>query len=396
MRNIFLILLCLSVSSLFADKTTSSDDARGEENPKKYRGYLDLKMSETVLTVGGRVQLDASSSWPDGSATAAKAPLTSEGENGQFNSSVKDSRVWIKTVTPTKIGIVRSIIETDFLGNIGGNERNTNNQSFRLRHAFVEVNNIGFGQTNSLFNTFVTPDTIAIPISDTLVRQPQVRYTINGKDYGFDFSLEQPESTFLDESSAIIEPKDDVFPDFVSRVRYYPEWGQAAVSVLLRYLNQDEAVLSDEELTNQDSALAWGINTSMKYNINESDDIRLGVQYGDGMGRYIAYDAFGAGTLDKNGNISTHVTYGFNMSYLHWYNKEFRSTLAVTHAGVDNDKLLMDKEVNKEATSTHINLIYTPLTNLMYGVEYMGVKRVLENGVEGDMHIAMFRARYDF
>ncbi len=396
MKNLVLILLCLSASTIFADDTTPKDDARGEENPKKYRGYLDLKMSDTVLTVGGRVQLDASTNWPDGTASASSAPLSDTGENGQFNSTVKDSRLWIKTVTPTKIGIVRSIIETDFWGDIGGNERNTNNRSFRIRHAFVEVNGIGFGQTNSLFNTFVTPDTIATPISDTFVRQPQFRYTFNSKSCGLDISLEQPESTFLDENADIVEPKDDVFPDLLSRVRYYPTWGEAAASVVLRYLNQDRADAGGTSLTNQDSAFGWGINASMKYNIGESDDFRLGVQYGDGIGRYISYDAYKSGTLNKNGEINTHSVYAFNISYLHWYNKEFRSTLAVTHSGVNNDDILANTDANKEATSTHFNLIYTPLSNLMYGMEYMGIRRILENGDDGTMHIAMFIARYDF
>lgn len=398
MRNLFLILLFISTSYLYAEKTTASNDARGDEVPKKYKGFLDLKMSETVLTIGGRIQLDASLGWPEGIVAADdNTPLETSGENGQFNSDIKFSRLWFKTITPTKKGIVRSVIEVDFLGNVGGNERNVNNRAPRIRHAFVEVNNFGFGQTNSLFNTFVTPDTIATPVSDTFVRQPQIRYSYSKTRYGFDISLEQPESTFVDVNATLVEPKDDLFPDFVSRLRYYPEWGEAAVSVLLRYLNQDEALLSDgTELSTQDSALGWGVNTALKYNVGERDDIRIGLQYGDGMGRYIAYDAFGAGTVDQNGKISTHVTYGANFSYLHWYNRDFRSTLAVTHTGVKNDKLLKDSDVNKKATSTHANLIYTPLKNLMYGFEYILTNRVLENEAEGDMHTVMFRARYDF
>ena len=397
MRNLFLILVFLSVSCLFADETTHKDNARGKEDPKKYNGFLDLKMSNTVLTVGGRIQLDAYWSSPEGMVSASSTPLETSGENGQFNSNVKESRLWVKTVTPSKIGIIRSIIEVDFLGNIGGNERNTNNTGFRIRHAFVEFNNFGFGQTNSLFNTFVTPDTIAIPVSDALVRQPQIRYTYNLKNYAIDISLEQPESTFIDQNATFVEPKDDIFPDFVSRLSYYPKWGEAAVSVLLRYLNQDKAILSNgNQLTNEDSALGWGVNSSMKYNINERDDIRLGLQYGDGMGRYIAYDAFGSGSLDPNGNVSTHVTYGANFSYLHWWDNEYRSTVAITHAGAVNDKLLEDTDVNKMATSAHVNFIYTPLNNLMYGMEYIMANRILENGVKGDLHIVIFRARYDF
>lgn len=382
-----IILLYLSITFIFANETT-----------EKYKGHLNLKMSDTVLTVGGRVQLDAYLSWPEGIASASATPLDSSGENGgQFNSSIKDSRLWVKTITPTKTGTVRSLIEIDFKGDIGGNERNLNGSGVRLRHAFIEVNGVGFGQTNSLFNTFVTPDTISIPVNDSLVRQAQIRYTYDLKTYAIDFSLEQPESTFLDKNATLIEAKDDVFPDVLTRLRYYPSWGEAAVSVLFRYLNQDRAILSDTTvLSNQDSALGWGINTSMKYNISDFDDIRIGLQYGDGMGRYIAYDAFGSGSLDDNGNIDTHVAYGANISYLHWWSKNYRSTLAFTYAGVENATLLKNSAVNKKASSSHLNLIYTSVDNLMYAMEYVLGDRTLENGRESDIHVVKFTARYDF
>ena len=393
MIKIILLLTYLSIISLFANETTSQ-----AATSTKNKGSLNLKMSDTVLTVGGRVQLDAYLSWPEGIASASATPIDGSGENGgQFNASVKDSRLWVKTITPTKTGTVRSLVEVDFRGNIGDNERNLNGSGVRLRHAFIEVNGVGFGQTNSLFNTFVTPDTIATPVNDTFARQAQIRYTYDLKTYAIDFSLEQPESTFLDKNATLIEPKDDVFPDVITRLRYYPSWGEAAVSVLFRYLNQDKAILSDAtELSNQDSALGWGINTSMKYNVSDFDDIRIGLQYGDGMGRYMAYDAFGSGSLDDNGNIDTHAAYGANVSYLHWWSKNYRSTLAFTYAGVENATLLKNSAVNKKASSSHLNLIYASVDNLMYAMEYVLGDRTLENGIESDIRVVKFTARYDF
>ena len=221
------------------------DDASGKKPPIEQKGILELTTADTVLSVGGRIQMDTTYAWPESSHSASAIPIgSSPGENGQLTFKAKESRLWVKTRTPSEYGVIRTLIETDFVGS-AGNEKNTNSNGLRIRHAYVQVGNWTVGQTNSAFNTFATSDILHTAINDVFARQPLIRYTKEGKEFAYDISLEQPETTLLDPDGKIITPKDDVAPDVITRLRYYPSWGELAISLMCRYINQDHAELSD-------------------------------------------------------------------------------------------------------------------------------------------------------
>ncbi|MDQ7041929.1 MAG: DcaP family trimeric outer membrane transporter [Sulfurimonas sp.] len=196
-------------------------DAYESKQTSKQKGTLELKTAQTVLTIGGRIDLYSNYSWPEATYSAKSIPLESSGENGQLNMSAKYSRFWIKTRTPSIYGPIRTLIESDFNG-VPGTETNTNSYGLRLRHAYIQVGNWGVGQTNSAFNAQATLDVLLIAINDTLVRQPLIRYKIyEDRSYTYDISFEQPETTLLDPDANIITPKDDVLPDVIVRLAYH-------------------------------------------------------------------------------------------------------------------------------------------------------------------------------
>ena len=246
------------------DVLTKKIDAYSLE--RKDQVALELKNKGSVLSVGGRIQLQAVSSSPEGAFYAAKIPLdkNSLGENGQLTTSAKESRLWFKTRTPSNYGPIRTLVEVDFLG-VSGTETNTNSHGLRLRHAYLEATGLTFGQTNSAFNSHSTLEAIAYPMNNALVRQPLIRYSTNAKTYAYDVSFEQPETTLLDPNGKIITPQDDSLPDVVLRVRAFSTWGEASVALLSRYLQQDRATLSDASVVNGSSGVfAWGVNASAK------------------------------------------------------------------------------------------------------------------------------------
>ena len=321
--------------------------------------------------------------------------------DAQLSMSSRDSRLWVKTRTPSKYGPIRSLIEIDFLGTAVGTETNTNSHGPRLRHAYIELAGFTVGQTNSAFNSFVALDTISFVINDTFVRQPLVRYSIESRELAYDISFEQPESTLLDKNGTILTPKDDLLPDIIARVRYYPLWGEASLAFLSRYIKQDMLKLSDDSIINKaDWKFAWGVNLSAKIKIHELDDIRFDAQYGLGLGRYISYNAYPAGFVDDNGDIRLQKTFGGHLGYRHFWNKDLRSTLAVSFAGTKNssDKisLLNRKNVNKNAYSIQTNLLWIPIKNTSIGVEYAKAIREVESEEEGNMDILTFLYRFDF
>ena len=378
------------------------DDASGKKPPVQQKGILELKTAETVLSVGGRIQLDTHYSWPTSSHGACAIPIgSSPGENGHITFDSKYSRIWVKTRTPSEYGPIRTLIETDFIGS-EGNEKNTNASHLRIRHAYAQVGNWTVGQTNSSFNTFATLDILYTAINDVFARQPLIRYSQEGKEFSYDISLEQPETTLLDPDGVIITPKDDVIPDIVARLRYYPSWGELGISLMGRYINQDRAELSDgTELNNRDSAFGWATNVSGKVKVLGSDDIRFAVHYGVGLGRYISYNAYAAGSIDENGNIKLQPTYGGHIGYRHWWNDKLRSTISVSYVATKNNMKVINSDAsrsaaNKDAYSSQVNLLWTPVPNALIGVEYVKAGRTVESNEKGDLDTAMLRFIYDF
>ena len=376
------------------------DDAQGYTAPMNQKGILELTSANTVLSVGGRIQLHSIYAWPEGSYFAGKIPLDDTGENGQLIMSARDSRLWVKTRTPTEYGPIRTLIEIDFLGTTAS-EINTNSHGLRLRHAYMEMAGFTVGQTNSAFNAFVTLDTITYAVNDTLVRQPLIRYSVNNRSFGYDLSFEQPETTLLDQNGTIITPKDDVAPDVIARLRYYPSWGETSVALIGRYITQDQAILSNgRQVAQKDAAVGWGVNMSGKIKLYGLDDIRFDAQYGKGLGRYVAYNAFAAGSIDADGNIALHPVYGGHIGYRHWWSAKLRSTLAFSYAATDNDLTNVnpaDREsVNSDVYGSQLNLLWIPIPNGLVGLEYSKALRSVESDKEGNMDMVTLLVRYDF
>ncbi len=377
-----------------------TEDAAGYLPPMQQKGALEMSSADTVLSVGGRIQLHAVYAWPEGAYFAGRIPLDTEGENGQLFMSARDSRLWVKTRTPTEYGPVRTLIEIDFLGTTAS-EVTTNSHGPRLRHAFLEAAGFTAGQTNSAFNASVTLDTITYAVNSTLTRQPLLRYGSDHQAFGYDLSLEQPETTLTDPYGEIITPNDDVFPDVIARLRYYPEWGEGSVAVMGRYLSQDLAELSDGSMVDgSDAAVGWGVNLSGKFKLWGLDDIRFSAQYGMGLGRYVAFGAYTAGSIDSEGRITLQPTLGANLGYRHWWNQKLRSTLALAYAGKENDEAKVDpdgrEKVNEDVYGVQLNLLWMPVPNALIGLEYSNALRRVESGDEGTMDMVTLLVRYDF
>lgn len=373
--------------------------ASGYEVPKKQKGLLELKTKDTILTVGGRIELDSYTSWPQGSHFAKAIPIGKQaGEDGQTIMTSKDSRLWVKTRTPSKYGMVRALIETDFNG-VKGTQTNTNSQGLRLRHAYVQVGGWSIGQTNSAFNADVNLDILLTAINDTFVRQQLIRYQYEDNLFSYAISFEQPETTLLDSNANIITPEDDIIPDIISRIIYYPKWGEIALSLMGRYITQDHAKLSDGTiLNNKDSAFGWGGNLCAKVKIFKLDDIRAAAHYGNGMGRYLAYDAYPAGLVTPDGEIKLQTSFGGHIGYRHWWNHKLRSTISYSYAATKNDTTNLNNldKVNKDAQSSQVNLLWMPIPNSLVGVEYALAKRGVESGKEGKIKMLNLIFRYDF
>jgi hypothetical protein len=396
------LLFCLGSASeelrALEEKVAELTKRIDAQQLREQNGGFESAGKQSVISVGGRIDLRAVLGWPEGSLYAGKIPLSSEGENAQLQMSARDSRFWIKSRTPTPYGPARALIELDFWGS-SGNEKNTNSHNPRLRHAYVTVGGFTIGQTNSAFNSLVTLDTIEFVINDVFVRQPLVRYTIEKGSVAYDLSFEQPETTLIDKNASIITPQDDLLPDFVAALRYYPAWGEASFALLLRRLSQDRAQLSDgTQLNTKDSAFGYGANLSAKIQTYKQDDLRFDIQYGRGMGRYMAYSAFAAGFVNDDGTIELQKSYGAHLGYRHFWTQNLRSTLAYAYAATHNSGKIQSnlQNANKSASSLQANLFWTPFANALTGLEYSHGTREVQNADSGKIDLALLVFRYEF
>ncbi len=52
--------------------------------------------------------------------------------------------------------------------------------------------------------------------------------------------------------------------------------------------------------------------------------------------------------------------------------------------------------MTKDASSVHVNLIYSPQPMLDFGIEFLHANRDLESDVDGDLNRVQFSAKYAY
>lgn len=379
-----------------------------------YGGYVKLDAIASVYsdgdvaTPGGIRDYYAPNSIPVAASSAA------ENATSTFDMHAKETRLFFKIdahVPDNKLG---GYVEMDFIANPGaGTEIVTNAYNPALRRAFITWNNFTFGQDWSTFQgTLASPDSldfIRAPSEGTVFqRQPLIRYTLPaflGGDWQFAF--ENPETYVRPRAgtvagatpvTAAFATGDGQVPDFVTRYNWKASFGEIDGAVLVRQLRADLAATGGDAPNNVVSGTATGVGVSIAGKLNSfgNDDVRFMVTSGDGIGRYVALAAAPDAVVDANNELETiKETAGF-VSYRHPWNERWRSNLMVSTLQIDNDETLMGTSVTQSIASGRINLMYTPVEKLTFGVEFTHAIRKLENGEDGDLNRLQLSAMYAY
>ena len=350
---------------------------------------------------GGFVKLDTIySDYGDGSVASGSAgrdfyipgtiPVGGEGEK-YTDFHVKESRINFKSAHNLDNGAtINTMLELDFQLSSQGNERVSASYSPRIRHAFFTYNNLLLGQTwMTFFNVGALPENLDFvgPAESTIFgRQAMVRYTKGN----WQFAAENPETTITPfGGGGRIVADDNNMPDLVARYNWKPEWGSISVAGILRELAyENNASGIDDDTT------GWGVSLSGKIPIGAKDDFRFMASTGSGMGRYMGLNTANGAVLDGNGKLDAIDSTGVFGSYRHFWNNQWRSNLTLGYLTVDNDTDLTGMGVTEKAKSFHVNLIYSPVPKMDFGIEYMYAEREIENGADGDLDRFQFSARY--
>jgi hypothetical protein len=372
------------------------------------KGSFKLPGSNTSVTLGGYVKLDAVFSNPSAGVdtkgdlfldptTIAVGPDAGNNERNQVKFGARESRLFVKTNTPTALGDLNTHVEFDFYG-ADGNESVSNSHGFRLRHAYGTLGPLLAGQTWTNFMYVASlPETLDFggPVGQIFDRQAQVRWTQSFGGSGslaagqWSVALENPESVVTVPGGANFRADDDRVPDITGQVLFNTSMGKLAVSGILREIRADSTAPA---VVNQ----TWGGAVSVAGVIPTvgKDDFRFTVSAGNAIGRY-SDGFFPDGVVDTDGQIRLPKQWGWFAAYRHFWSDQLRSNLVLSTAS-ENNPAGAPASTNKSTRSAHANLIWSPVPNTDLGLEYIYGFRETEDGQKGHLNRLQASAKYAF
>ena len=369
------------------------------------RGTFRLPGSDTSITFGGYAKLDAI--YSDRSAGTASqgnqflfpslvpvGPTAGDNTRSQTTIHARQSRLFVRTATPTAFGDLTTLVEGDFFG-ADGNETVSNSNNFRLRHAWGTIGNLSAGQYWSNFmNEAALPETVDFggPVGQIFVRQAQVRWTEKFAGGDWSISAENPESLFAMPGTATLTRADrDRLPDFTARVRTKIGTGTYTAQVLARNIRID----SPGPPSAVDSRWGGAVGITGVLPTFGKDDLRFDFNAGNAIGRYQELGFFADGFIDANRKIRLAPEVSGYVAYRHFWTPLLRSTVVLSASHASNPGQTFGA-INRSARSEHVNVIWSPLSAVNLGLEYINAQRIVEDGRNGNLNRLQLGAQYQF
>lgn len=354
---------------------------------------------DTTVKLYGYAKLDGIYTDKDGGGKStyvpSAVPLDSEAEDladNAFTMSARQSRLGIFTSTPTDYGKFNIRIETDFYGS-GGNEVASNSYGLRLRRAYGELGNLLVGQEWSTFLDLASvPETIDFggPAGYIFVRQALIRWTEPFSFGSLQFALENPENTFISKDAAApVGSSGEYLPDVVIRANMDTDFGHFSVAGVGRQLIIDSDIYDD-------NTYGAALSVTGAIPLFDKDKLVMQLNYGNALGRYMEAEFADAFINPDTNEIETNTQWGGLFSYQHFWFDNLRSTFVYSYAERDNDLNYVADTVDSKYQSIHANLIWSPISRINMGVEYLYATREIENGEDGDINRVQVGFQYSF
>jgi hypothetical protein len=328
------------------------------------------------------------------------------GKGGNWYAGVRQSRLGVKTNTPTRFGELKTIFEFELFG-VGVDAGQT---TFRLRHAWGELGQVGAGQTWSPFmDPDVFPNSLEYwgPAGMVFFRNVQLRWTpINKKGHNFMMAIERPGASADTGSLAgrveIANTRARFpAPDFSTRYRYSGERGHLQLATMLRYLKWDDLLPGDGIDTSGD-AIGWGVNLSANWIFNNrKDTLRLQGVYGKGIQNYMndsPVDIAPVLTANPISPLDGHplAQVGVVAFLDHNWSDRWSSTLGYSLNDVENTALQAPSAFSRGHYGL-FNLAFYPVKNVMMASEFQwGRRENYRDGWTYDDYRVQLGFKYNF
>jgi hypothetical protein len=321
------------------------------------------------------------------------------GLDHRWFSSVRQSRLGVKTYTPTKYGELKTIFEFELFGT----GEQAGQTIFRLRHAWGELGHFGAGQ---YWSTFVDPDVFPNqleywgPNGLAWFRNVQFRWMPIQGDNELFIAAERPGASgdggrFADR----IELQNVVgrfpAPDLAAHYKVSRGWGHVQIAGLMRRIDWDDTLHDAFDLSGHGTG--WGANLTGVYKI-EKDALKLSVTYGRGIENYMNDAPVDVGVELNPTNRVTPIegellpVFGMSAFYDRTWNDKWTSTVGYSRLDINNSDGQLPSAF-KSGQYALGNLLYNPTPDVMVGGELQWGQR--KNNSDG-WSFSDYRIQFSF
>jgi hypothetical protein len=304
------------------------------------------------------------------------------GTDGNVSFGVRQTRLGFKSYIPTKMGELQTRFEFDLFG-LGKNAGQT---AFHMLYAYAELGMFGAGHHWSLFSDIDGfPNTLEYwgPVGMSLCKNVQFRFIPIQGNTRLAIALERPGASADEGIYADRIELDDVkphfnLPDLTAEFRETRDWGYVELAGVLRKIEWIDLGTDQYDLSGK--AIGWGFNLSSNLKLSEKDLFRAQAVFGQGI-ENLMNDAPTDIGIQNNFNdpvkpvkgVALPVS-GFTVYIDHRWNKNLSSSAGISAVEIQNSDA---QSVNafRSGKYASVNLLYTPIPNLLAGTEIIWINR---------------------
>lgn len=316
-----------------------------------------------------------------------------DGAPAETKFCVNPSRLVFTSKSGVPAGRLNTVVSMDFNGTLDSPEP-------RLRVAYGEWINddLDFallaGQTfGTMLDLKSVPETLdfAGPTGYFARRQPLFRFTkLFGRTVLAEIAAETPENvSYLDAEKRTRWPDLAIAGTWNIGGNYLSHVRVAGLGRDLRAEGLDGST---------DSAFGWAVVGSTKLKLpflGARDNLKIGLQYGEGYGAQIKSGPDDAVFDDENSKLRTIGVFSTYGGLQHWWSDRLRSNLVYGYVDAKNPGAVGGDELDN-TTYAAANLVWNPYERITLGVEYLWGQREDKDGESGTANRFLFSSKFDF
>jgi len=168
-------------------------------------------------------------------------------------------------------------------------------------------------------------------------------------------------------------------PDLSAGYKHLTSWGYLRAGGMLRYIAWDQVPTDTFDLSGH--VTGWGLNVSSNIKFIGKDVIRLQFTYGAGIENYFNDAPIDVGVENNLPNRRTPITgealkiFGASTYLDHYWNPRVTTAIGWSMVNITNSDLQPSNAFHNGQYAS-VNLLWTPVTNVMMGGEFQYGRRL--------------------